>query len=61
MKNSAGDRMVLSDTEYERFRGKDELHLTLDEGLVAMDAGQSKPAAEVFAELEKRLGIEINE
>lgn len=57
-KNGTGDLVVLSNAEYERLCGKYELHRLLDEGLAAMKAGQSKPAAEVFAELEKRLGIE---
>ena len=57
-KNGTGDLVVLSNAEYERLSGKYELHRLLDEGLAAMKAGQSKPAADVFAELEKRLGIE---
>ncbi|NLC43449.1 MAG: type II toxin-antitoxin system prevent-host-death family antitoxin [Clostridiales bacterium] len=57
-KNGTGDLVVLSNAEYERLSGKYELHRLLDEGLAAMKSGQSKPAADVFAELEKRLGIE---
>ena len=57
-KNGTGDLVVLSNAEYERLSGKYELHRLLDEGLAAIKAGQSKPAADVFVELEKRLGIE---
>ena len=57
-KNGTGDLVVLSNSEYERLSGKHELHRLLDEGLAAMKAGQTKPAANVFAELEKKLGIE---
>ena len=48
---------VIRNAEYEHLSGKYELHRLLDEGLSAMKAGQSKPAADAFAELEKRLGI----
>jgi hypothetical protein len=49
--------IVIRNAEYEHLSGKYELHRLLDEGLSAMKAGQSKPAADAFAELEKRLGI----
>jgi len=57
-KNGTGDLVVLSNEEYERLCGKYELHRMLDEGLAALKTGQTKPAADVFAELEKRFGIE---
>lgn len=57
-KNGTGDLVVLSNAEYERLCGRHELHRALDEGLAALKDGKTKPAADVFAELEKKLGIE---
>lgn len=37
---------------------KYELHRILDGGLAEMNADQSKPAAEVFADSERQFGIE---
>ena len=56
-KNGTGDLVVLSHGEYERLCGQRELHRMLDEGLAAMERGESRPAAEVFADLEARFGI----
>lgn len=57
-KNGKGDVVVISNAEYERLCGKYELHRLLDEGIAAMKAGKSRPAADVFAELEEKFGIE---
>ena len=52
-KNGTGDLVVLSNAEYERLCGRNELHRLLDEGLANMKRGGGGPAEEVFAELEK--------
>ena len=52
-KNGKGDLVVLSNAEYERINGRNELHRLLDEGLAAMRAGGGRPADDVFAELEQ--------
>lgn len=57
-KNGTGDLVVLSNAEYERLCGKQELHRLLDEGLAAMQAGKARPAAEVFADLDSQVGTE---
>ena len=56
-KNGAGDLVVLSNSEYERLCGKQELYRLLDEGIAAKNMGNSRPAGKVFADLEKKLGI----
>ena len=56
-KNGSGDLVVLSNTEYERLCGKQELSRLLDEGLSAMKAGTGRPAKDVFADLEKEFGL----
>jgi len=52
-KNGTGDLVVISNAEYERLCGKNELHRLLEEGLVSMKKGGGRPADEIFAELEK--------
>ncbi len=56
-KNGTGDLVVLSNAEYERLCGKQELHKLLDEGLVSAKEGKGRPAEEVFADLERKFGF----
>lgn len=56
-KNGTGDLVVLSNTEYERLSGKQELHRLLDQGLYDMKEGKSRPAQDVFADLERKYGF----
>lgn len=53
-KNGTGDLVVLSNAEYERLCGRNELHRLLDDGLASMREGGGMPAEEVFAELERK-------
>ena len=55
-KNGSGDLVVMSNAEYERLCGKQELCRLLDEGLLSMRNGKGRPADEVFAELDKEFG-----
>jgi len=57
-KNGAGDLVVMSNQEYERLCGVQELHRLLDEGMRAHRESRGRPAAEVFSDLEKRFGFE---
>lgn len=57
-KNGKGDLVVLSNDEYERLCGRQSLHCLLDEGLASLHEGRTRPAADVFAELEKSFGVE---
>ena len=52
-KNGTGDLVVLSNVEYERLCGRNELHRLLNEGFISMKNGGGNPADEVFAGLEK--------
>ena len=52
-KNGTGDLVVLSNAEYERLCGRNELHRLLDEGFASMKKGVGRPAQEVFADLEE--------
>lgn len=56
-KNGTGDLVVLSNAEYERLCGKQELHRLLDEGLASAKEGKGRPAKEVFADLEREFGF----
>ncbi len=56
-KNGTGDLVVLSNTEYERLSGRQELHRLIDEGFAAMQSGGGRPADEVFAELKKEFAL----
>jgi prevent-host-death family protein len=56
-KNGAGDLVVLSNAEYERLTGKQELYRLLEEGFAAMKKGGGLPASEVFDSLEKEFGL----
>lgn len=52
-KNGSGDLMVMSNDEYERLCGKQELFRLLDEGIDAMKSNTGRPAKEVFEEIER--------
>ena len=55
-KNGRGDLAVMSIEVYERLAGRFELQKLLREGLEASERGDIRPAEEVFADLERRLG-----
>ena len=57
-KNGKGDLVVLSNKEYERLCGKNELHRLLDEGLASMEKGEGRSAEEVFVEIEREFGLD---
>lgn len=57
-KNGTGDLVVLSNAEYERLCGRHELFSLLDEGLADMKSGKSRPAKDVFADIERKFGFE---
>jgi prevent-host-death family protein len=57
-KNGTGDLVVMSNAAYEKMSGKYELNCLLDEGLADIEAGRSRPAREVFADLEREFGFE---
>ena len=57
-KNGAGDLVVMSNAEYDRLCGKQDLHRLLDEGLEAKAQGRVTPAEDVFRAMEAQLGIE---
>lgn len=57
-KNGTGDLVVMSNTEYERLCGNYELRRLLEEGITAMKSGKSKPAEDIFTELEKKFSFE---
>jgi prevent-host-death family protein len=57
-KNGKGDLVILSNAEYERLCGKQELHRLLNEGISDMKAGKSRPAEDVFAEIERKFGFD---
>jgi prevent-host-death family protein len=52
-KNGTGDLVVMSNAEYERLSGKQELYRLLGEGLTSMKKGTGHAAEEVFAEIER--------
>ena len=56
-KNGVGDLVVLSNAEYERLCGKQELYRMIEEGFAVMKEGRGRPAQEVFAEIEKEFGF----
>lgn len=57
-KNGKGDLVILSNAEYERLSGKQELHRLLGEGISDMKAGKSRPAGDVFADIERKFGFD---
>ena len=56
-KNGSGDLVVLSNAEYERLCGRDELHRLLDEGIADKKAGRYRPASDVFRDIEEEFGF----
>lgn len=56
-KNGAEDLVVMSNAEYERLCGKEELHRLLQEALEAKDIGKTASAGKVFQEMEARFDI----
>jgi len=56
-KNGAGDLVVLSNSEYERLCGRNELYRLLDEGLQAEKAGRARPFREAMEEIRKELNF----
>lgn len=56
-KNRTGDLVVLSNAEYERLCGKHELHRLLDEGIESAKTKNSRPAKDVFADIERKFGF----
>lgn len=56
-KNGAGDLVVMTNAQYEQLCGKSELHRLLDAGLTETRAGHSRPASDVFSDLEERFGL----
>jgi PHD/YefM family antitoxin component YafN of YafNO toxin-antitoxin module len=56
-KNGTGDLVVLSNAEYERLSGKQELYRLLDEGLAAKAGGKFRAAGDVFADLESEFNL----
>lgn len=59
-KNGRGDLVVLSNAEYERLCGAQELHKLIDEGMKDVKAGNGRPVEEVFRELDKKYEITKN-
>lgn len=57
-KNGTGDLVVLSNAEYERLCGKQELHRLLDEGLSDMKAGRMRPVKAVLTDIERKFGFD---
>jgi len=57
-KNGTGDLVVLSNTAYEEICGRREFHKLLNEGLSAVKAGGSRPARNVFANIEREYGFD---
>jgi prevent-host-death family protein len=56
-KNGTGDLVVLSNAEYERLCGKQELYRLLDEGIADIKNGKCRTAEDTFADIEKRFGF----
>ena len=56
-KNGAGDLVVMSNAEYERLCGKQELHRLLDEGLEAMRQGNTAPVSDFFRDMDARFCV----
>ena len=54
-KNGTGDLAILSIEAYEKLAGKFQLHAMLDKGLADIEAGNIKPAQDVFVRIEKEL------
>lgn len=52
------EMVVLSNPEYERLCGQHELYSLLDEGLADIESKKSRPAKDVFADIERKFGFE---
>ena len=53
-KNGKGDLAVMSMETYEEMAGRIELYSKLQEGLADIDAGNTRPFADVMADLRHR-------
>ncbi|MEG0409075.1 MAG: type II toxin-antitoxin system prevent-host-death family antitoxin, partial [Bacilli bacterium] len=53
-KNGTGDLVVLSNTEYDRLCGKQELHKLLEDGLAVAKLKNGRNANDVLSEIEKK-------
>ena len=51
------DREIMSNAEYERLCGKQELHRLLDEGLEAMRQGNTAPVSDFFRDMDARFCV----
>lgn len=56
-KNGRGDLVVLSNAEYERLCGMQELYRLLDEGVEAAHSGKGRPAKEVLDSIGRKYGF----
>ena len=56
-KNGTGDLVVLSNAEYERICGREELHRLLDEGLADKANSRHRPVADVLRDIERKFGF----
>lgn len=54
-KNGHGDLAVMSIETYEKLVGKFELYKLLDEGIDSLKACKTRPAKDVFNDLESRI------
>ncbi|MEG1313833.1 MAG: type II toxin-antitoxin system prevent-host-death family antitoxin [Bacilli bacterium] len=53
-KNGTGDLVVLSNTEYDRLCGKQELHKLLEDGLAVAKLKNGRNANDVLSEIERK-------
>ena len=56
-KNGTGDLVVISNAEYERLCGRQELRRLLLEGLEGITPSSGIPAEDVFADIEREFGF----
>jgi len=56
-KNGRSDLVVLSNAEYERLTGENELRRLPDEGLASLKQGGDVPVEEFFAEMRRKYGF----
>lgn len=57
-KNGRSDLVVISNAEYERLSGKDQLYYLIERGYDDMRNGRGRAAEEVFADLERKYRFE---
>ena len=50
--------VVLSNEDSERLCGRHELYSLLNEGLADMNSGKSRPAKDVFADIERKFDFD---